>query len=427
METITQIYIDFLSNIFTLLFLFKFFTHNTGKKIKNSSVIFFTLIYFIYSIFSTGTNNMAYIMLFDLLFVCIHFYPELKKALIFYIKFEFIYFFSYIVIFLVHSALIGDFFTVVDSSGYTYYKSIICGSMIYIIYILHINNLKILSFNKLNRNYRYYFNGMMIVTLFLLSYSTLYICKNDINNSTILPILFSAIYILIAVYLSIYDKVITLLEENALSKIQAEKSRLEQQYSYQLEDNLKQLHAIRHDIKNHLIIIDGYSIKGECDRIHAYIERILEDFSSTYLIDTPSDTISSLLNAKYQECLRKNINFKINYDFNKIYIEDYYIITILGNLLDNSITAASKLAKESGYITLSIFQVSSYLEINIENNHIEQIKTAGKNFISTKKEENAFHGIGIKNVRMAIDALNGQLDIHYTDSTFFVSVMIPNY
>lgn len=267
----------------------------------------------------------------------------------------------------------------------------------------------------------------MIITLLILSSTTLYICKNDTNNNIILPLFFSAIYVLIAVYITLYDKFIALLAENALTKIQLEKSRLEQQYSYQLEEKLKLLHSIRHDIKNHLIIIDGYAVNGNNSKIHNYIQNISNDFTTTYLIDTPSDTISSLLNAKYQECLRRNIDFKFKFDFNRVHIEDYYIITILGNLFDNAITAASKLPKDTGYINLSVFQVASYLEIHMENNHQEQIKTMGNDFVSTKKEETIFHGIGIKNARYATETLNGQMDIDYTDNTFTVSVMIPNY
>lgn len=424
METISRIYLDFLSNIFSLLFLLKYFTYYTKINIKKSIIPIFTSVYFIYSLFPSDTFNKLFVLLFDLLIVCIIYHDTFKKILLFYIKFECIYLLSFVIIFFLHSFLMRDFMTVVDSSVYEYYKSIICESIAYIIFVLHLNTIKMHSFS---RSYQYYFNGIMIITLLILSSTTLYICKNDTNNNIILPLFFSAIYVLIAVYITLYDKFLALLAENALTKIQLEKSRLEQQYSYQLEEKLKLLHSIRHDIKNHLIIIDGYAVNGNSTKIHNYIQNISNDFTTTYLIDTPSDTISSILNAKYQECLSRNIDLKFTFDFNRVHIDDYYIITILGNLLDNAITAASKLPKDTGYINLSIFQVASYLEIHMENNHQEQIKTVGNDFVSTKKEETIFHGIGIKNARYATETLNGQMDIDYTDNTFTVSVMIPNY
>mgnify|MGYP000391672211 CR=1 FL=1 len=38
-----------------------------------------------------------------------------------------------------------------------------------------------------------------------------------------------------------------------------ELDKMEQVYSAQLDDKLNQLHSLRHDMKNHLIVIDGYA------------------------------------------------------------------------------------------------------------------------------------------------------------------------
>lgn len=45
---------------------------------------------------------------------------------------------------------------------------------------------------------------------------------------------------------------------------------------------------------------------------------------------------------------------------------------MLGNILDNAITAASKL--DNGYINLAIKQADTYLAIHCENNHHEKSK-----------------------------------------------------
>ena len=60
------------------------------------------------------------------------------------------------------------------------------------------------------------------------------------------------------------------------------------------------------------------------------------------------------------------------------------MITILGNLLDNAITAASKC--ENGNLFLSISQLDSYLQIQINNTHIEDIQESDGIFQTTKKD-----------------------------------------
>lgn len=67
------------------------------------------------------------------------------------------------------------------------------------------------------------------------------------------------------------------------------------------------------------------------------------------------------------------------------------------------------------------------LEITIDNSHTEQIQEKDGVFTSTKKDKNMFHGIGIKNVRKVVDTLNGQIEITYTENTFHVFILVPNY
>ena len=118
--------------------------------------------------------------------------------------------------------------------------------------------------------------------------------------------------------------------------------------------------------------------------------------------------------------------------FSNILVDDYLLITILGNLMDNAIEASEKLEKELRIIELSISQLDSYLDICIKNNHREVIIKSGQDFVSTKKESGTadnrlFHGIGLKNVRKTVEKLNGHINIEYTDTTFAVSALIPNY
>ena len=57
----------------------------------------------------------------------------------------------------------------------------------------------------------------------------------------------------------------------------------------------------------------------------------------------------------------------------------------------------------------------------------EKIKEKNGEFATTKKDKNLLHGIGIKNVRKVVSDLNGQIDISYTDDTFHVGILLPNY
>ena len=118
-------------------------------------------------------------------------------------------------------------------------------------------------------------------------------------------------------------------------------------------------------------------------------------------------------------------------NFDLISLDDFTIITILGNLLDNAITAASKVA--DGFIKLSIEQIDTYLSIHCTNNHCEKIIKKEGRFISSKpsnysdKSFNNMHGLGIVSVTRTVEQLNGTVNFDYDEHTFTAAALVPNY
>ena len=423
MQTIARIYLDFLHNIFIWLFLYTFVNQNIKIKNKNNryGMIFMIASAFMYAIPEDFPYDSLCSFILEILFIIILCYPHFRKMPLIYIKCKVIFTFFSFILFLLHSVFLLDYYDI-DNPYYWRCKSIICASLLYIFYLLYLNYKKMKNYDS---KYHYLFNFMIVLISACLSYLTLFICKSDQTNSPVIPVFFSAIYILIMACIFVYSKFIDLMKENTLSQIQLEKYRLEQQYSLQIDENIKTLHSLRHDMKNHLITISGYAEQGNFTKIQNYIKQITGHFSQTYIIETPSQTVSSLLNTKYQEAEQKKIHCEFHCDFPYLHIGDYEMITLLGNLLDNAVTAAAKC--ENGNLLLSIQQLDSYLQIQIDNTHIEDIRESDGIFQTTKKDAEAFHGIGIKNVRSTITKLNGQIHISYTKDEFHVSILVPNY
>ena len=200
---------------------------------------------------------------------------------------------------------------------------------------------------------------------------------------------------------------------------------MEKEYSVQIDDKLKQLHSLRHDMKNHLIILYGYAAKNETDHICAYINRIADDLSLTNTVDSGSHIVSALIAEKEKIAKSQNVKCDINISTPDINIDDFSITTIIGNLFDNAIKAAAEC--EHGWIRFSITQTGSYMNIVIENSYFGNIIENNGEFTSTKNDKVLPHGIGIKNVRKVVSDLNGQIDFSYTDGYFSVKAEIPNY
>ncbi len=208
-------------------------------------------------------------------------------------------------------------------------------------------------------------------------------------------------------------------------KLLVEKYEMELSYFGDIQHSLEHLSRIRHDFKNHLIALDGYAAQNRIAELRSYIARVNTELVHTKLFSTPSDLISSILNTKNAVCQKQGVTFLANCDFQKIYLSDFEVITILGNILDNAITAAGKTAE--GRVELSLLQVDGYLEIFCKNNYIGIIKEKDGTFASTKEDTDALHGLGIKNVRSCVESLEGTIKITYDATEFSVEILVPNH
>ena len=419
MSSLFRIYTDCLANFIDVFLFFRFVDNNRQEKASVKYKIFILCLYFLYSV--PNFYIPAFSTIIDFFFLIVITYPELKKSFCIFIKFQIYAYTSMTIILFLHSLLFNDRITLFTSTIYEEYKFIIVSFLTYIFYVLYSNYKK---YRKDRSHYYLYFSVIILAVCLLLSYATLYICRRE-PESQILPLLFSTLIILILLCISLYDKFLILIEENANYKMQAEINRLQKDYALQIDENLKTLRSVRHDIKNHLIIIDGYASQKNFEKIHEYISRIGERFKDTAPIQTSSTAVSAILNEKSALAQQKNISCEITCNFPSLKIDDFTMITILGNLLDNAITAASKCS--DGWIKADLQQEDSILVITVDNSHAERIREKDGVFTSTKTDNADIHGIGIKNVRKAVNDLRGQIEITYTENTFHVCIMLPNY
>lgn len=419
MSSLFRIYTDCLANFIDVFLFFRFVDNNRQEKASVKYKIFILCLYFLYSV--PNFYIPAFSTIIDFFFLIVITYPELKKSFCIFIKFQIYAYTSMTIILFLHSLLFNDRVTLFTSTIYEEYKFIIVSFLTYIFYVLYSNYKKN---RKIRSHYYLYFSVIILAVCLLLSYATLYICRRE-PESQIMPLLFSTLIILVLLCISLYDKFLILIEENANYKMQAEINRLQTDYALQIDENLKILRSVRHDIKNHLIIIDGYAAQKKFEKIHEYISRIGERFKDTAPIQTSSTAVSAILNEKSALAQQKNISCEITCNFPSLKIDDFTMITILGNLLDNAITAASKCS--DGWIKADLQQEDSILVITVDNSHAERIREKDGVFTSTKTDNADIHGIGIKNVRKAVNDLRGQIEITYTENTFHVCIMLPNY
>ena len=423
MQTIYKIYFELLFDIPLALLLFRISENRQDKPVSCYTKLMYCLILFCISYFLNASLFSVILCFITLpLIYSLYVFPKnYRIALRNFFEFVVFYFMIYIIIVIVYTLLFNDQDITIISQQYNTYKSAIINLLTYIIYALTSNLVQI---NITKSIYILFFNAVVISISVILGYTTLSLNLWD-SGSTILPVIFATIFVLIIICISLYNKFLSIIEENTNYRFKLELDKMEQEYSAKLDDKLNQLHSLRHDMKNHLIVIDGYASQHNDKKIHEYIHNISEDLSLTNTVDSGSHIVSALIAEKEDKAKSQNIRCEINISTPDINIDDFSITTIIGNLFDNAIKAASEC--EHGWIRFSLTQTGSYMNIVIENSYSGNIIENNGEFTSTKNDNVLPHGIGIKNVRKVVSNLNGHIDFSYASGYFSVKAELPNY
>ena len=306
---------------------------------------------------------------------------------------------------------------------YIFFQTIINTTFVFILFNLFAYHKKLKQINK-KHIFSFYFSLYALLSIILLLYYNRFLLQNQELNTTLSYIFIFVVGVTIFNAYN-YRKLIDLTNEQIQQKVLIEKYSMELDYINDINESLKTLSKIRHDFKNHLIILDGYAQKNEIEKQREYIKKLNETIIATKIFDTTNNVVSSVLNTKNAICEKYGIKLNVNHQFQHISMDDFTLITILGNILDNAITAAQK--TEQGIIDLSIIQLETYLEITCTNNHCENIIERNGKLLTTKKHEKGSHGFGVGNIKEAVENLHGNMDLTYNRDEFCIKILVPNY
>lgn len=421
MQENIRILLDFISNFYIFLFLKSYINKKLFSSFNKADCFFL-----IFCLFISVPEKVPYRLLFfaiaDFIYIVLSKKNNLATIIKEYIHIQLVLFLFSNIIFLMHSIIFTDFLQFIENDTYLYFKQHICNVLVFTVYQSYLNYKASASSSKV---ISILFSVIVHITIFSLSYLIIDISQNIYNPTSLLTITVSILFLIISIILSLYHRFIELTNKKIETDEQLARALLLKDYSYQIESSLKEVHSIRHDIKNNLLIIRKYAQENRTDKISALANDILGQLNSSSIIDTGIPIISAILNTKSAEAKLYNITFSCHTVIPFLSISDNDIITILGNILDNAITAASKC--DEGYVKLRIEQIRDFILIQCHNNYIDTIKKKDDLFISSKEADGMLHGIGVENVKRTVEKLGGISSFTYTDKEFNVEIKIPNY
>lgn len=203
---------------------------------------------------------------------------------------------------------------------------------------------------------------------------------------------------------------------------EVERLRVEKSYYDILEQQNQKLRIYAHDAKNHLTAIQSLTDDPQINQYIGSLSRQLADY--TRICHSGNKMLDIMLHKYDLECRSKGIDFQYDVKLcNLSGIEDIDLVAILGNLMDNAMTAASH--SDAKFIRLETGRHNAYQILTIHNSSDAAPHTEGDSLISSKKNKE-YHGFGLKSVAQVLQKYQGDFDWNYDSVTsqFTVTAMI---
>jgi sensor histidine kinase regulating citrate/malate metabolism len=241
-------------------------------------------------------------------------------------------------------------------------------------------------------------------------------------SAIVLLLLFFIAWFLIVLCFAIINT-----HEKSKQKYEAELAReiisSGREYYEKVTEMTEQLHILRHDYKHHLASVEKMVKSGASTDIQDYLERLNADVDEKAINDyCKSRVVNALLDSFSENCKKDNINFEV-----RIIspppgtVDDYEICIILGNLLENAITACRRTRDgEQKYIEISMKPIEFRYGIKVENSYDGVLKNDGKTLYTTKNDG----GLGIKSIISVARKYNGEYVPVWDEKKFSAFVVL---
>lgn len=186
--------------------------------------------------------------------------------------------------------------------------------------------------------------------------------------------------------------VVNRLEQNRLAEEEKQKLQTEAAHNLQMaktyQDSFNQQRKITHEFRNQLDSVGNLLAQKEYNRAADYV-RHLQSASQELApsVKTGHPMVDAVLNQKYQQATQKGISMLLYCnDLSAIPLEDGELVTLLGNLLDNAISASAQTDEKQ--IWMRLWQEQGVYQLIVRNSCPEAPIAYGE-------QERIFHGFGM--------------------------------
>lgn len=266
-----------------------------------------------------------------------------------------------------------------------------------------------------------YFN-ILLISVGSVILSEIIILQDDPGNSAMIGL--SIICLINVGTYYIYEKI----SESWNNRLKnAEMEQQIRMYANQFDiinQTRQNIQSFRHDMKNHLSLLNIFLTNNEHEKAADYIKSLNEVLENEReYVKTGNIEIDSILNYKLEQAERF-IGCKTDIQIDvpdQSFMSGFDLNILLGNLLDNALEAVSK--ADDKFLDIRIRYTKDILYISIYNTFDGNISIKDNRLSSTKKNIGN-HGVGLENIKKIVEKYEGTINIEHNNHLFKADLIL---
>ena len=216
-----------------------------------------------------------------------------------------------------------------------------------------------------------------------------------------------------------YTNVINLTAENQMNKSAESLMAV-------TEENLAEIHKIRHDIQNQYAYMRTMLDSGDVEGLRSYFDELTSTFAEPLgsMVDFGNHTMNLIFHMEKTKARNTRVEMEIKAAIpHELPFRELDLVKLYTNVIDNAIEACVAENHENPQIEITVNVVGNYLFTRIQN-PTKKKESFLKSGIKTTKGDTRVHGKGMSIVRGIIQNYGGSIRYTIENGAFIVEFML---
>ena len=264
-------------------------------------------------------------------------------------------------------------------------------------------------------------------TMFTIFYSGIDVGRNEVLK-ILMTILFACMIIGNMILFYAFQKYTENLSENSKQQLELIYQRAEVERLTKISEWNDEYNEILHNTSQYLKVISQLEYERKNDEICSVIDKLNGKLNRENIYEYSNHKMLNIILTEYAaKAQNVGVTFDVYVEPGCVlsYIQDIDLITMVGNLFDNAILAASKSKTEKSVVVrIFMHKAGKLCLIKVVNDFSEELKTVEGRLLSTKKE-NGIHGVGLASISKIARQYDGYLEHYVSDEKFNAIIVLP--